>query len=562
MRQRAYSLVLAALIGVGACTGDDAAPPPTTTRYLTPLEHLNRASLALRGIRPSVDELEAVAADPHALPEIVDGYLDSPEFGATIRELHNQFLLLRFQQGNYTLPPVAQLIDKTFEEMNASVYDEPLRLIEDVVMSDRPYTDIVTADYTMADPIVATVWGMQHSANPGWERTTWPDGRGHAGILASTALYLRYRNVNFNYNRGRANAISRGLLCHDYLDSDIAIDTSVDLSDPQVVAHAVVENPTCAGCHQTLDPLASYFWPFWTGTLGDAALTSYPVTKLYNPDQAGRWFVTSHRPPSYFGQEVDGLEQLGNAIANDPRFARCAAIHFASYLTEVPPDALSEDWIATLAAGFVDGDYSAKQLARAIVLSDRFRVASDDDAGRAEDTVGYQKLRPQQLRAVLLDVTGYDWVSYSRDLIRGMTIGEYAYLDDDAAGYRVLAGGIDSFYVTDPVYTMTATASLVAQRAAYAAADHVVTHDAAAAPADRLLFTATTVDAIDEISVRAELVSLHARIYGEIVTADDPSVDDGYALFTGALATASGDPRRAWTITLTAMLSDVKALYY
>src|SRR5213079_1172474 len=123
---------------------------------------------------------------------------------------------------------------------------------------------------------------------------------------------------------------------------------------------------------------------------------------------------------------------------------------------------------------------------------------------------------------------------------------EFPFLDDDAAGYRVLAGGIDSFYVTEPVYTMTATASLVAQRAAFAAADHVVSHDAAAPPAERLLFRAATVDAADEIRVRAELVSLHARVYGELVAADDPSVDAEYALFTDALHTASGDARRAW----------------
>ncbi|HSN97736.1 MAG TPA: hypothetical protein VLS89_05535 [Candidatus Nanopelagicales bacterium] len=42
---------------------------------------------APRGIPPSVDEMRAVAADPGALPGIVDAYLGSPEFGRTIRDM-------------------------------------------------------------------------------------------------------------------------------------------------------------------------------------------------------------------------------------------------------------------------------------------------------------------------------------------------------------------------------------------------------------------------------------------------------------------------------------------
>ncbi|MGH9886955.1 MAG: hypothetical protein ACREBE_15615, partial [bacterium] len=250
-----------ALVLVAAC---DPPAPPTVT-YLTPGEHLARASLALRGTRPSTRELVAVTAHPEQLPHFIDAYLASPDFGATIRDLHNEVLRLHPQLTNSTPTAAPPLADISFSEMNRSIYDEPLRLIEDIVMTDQPYTQVVTADYTLADRTVATVWGLEHDDTEGWQRTHWTDERGAAGILASTALYLRYRSVNFNYNRSRANAISRSLLCHDFSDSDIHIDTSVDLSNPQVVADAVVRNPSCAGCHQAMDPLASYFFPFLQG---------------------------------------------------------------------------------------------------------------------------------------------------------------------------------------------------------------------------------------------------------------------------------------------------------
>ena len=549
------------MLVVAGCSGIDSAAPPDsavspTRVFLTPPQHLTRASIALRGVRPSVADLQAVAADPTQLPAIVDRYLASAEFGATIKDLHNEVLLLRVEQPNLTLPAVGTMTGSTFMAMNGSLFDEPLRLIEDVVMHDQPYTDIVTANYTMANGTVANVWGLPHASAPDqWERTTWNDGRDPAGILASSILYHRWRSTGFNYNRGRANLISRSLLCHDFLTSDVQIDTSVDLSNPDVVANAVVQNPTCAGCHQTLDPLASYLFPF-KGQVVVNQVTAYPLA-FYVPSQINRWQTTNKRPPMFFGDQANGMGGLGQAIAADPRFAQCAATHFASYLTEVPQAQLDRDWIARLQLQFAAGGYNAKQLAKAVVLSDEFRVAADTDPTAAEGVVGYQKARPEQMSRMIADLTGFSWQTTSATVVRGMPVGLADLLASDFIGFRVLAGGIDSYFVTSPVFTMNATSSLVARNAAAAAADYVVEHDATAV--QRTLFTDSPLKTA-EATVRAQLVQLHARIYGELVTSNDPSIDDTYQLFKDALA--ASDAKRAWKITLVGMLSDLRALFY
>jgi hypothetical protein len=550
------SLAIVVLIAAGCTT----PAPPTTATYLTPIEHLARASLALRGVRPTLAELRAVAEQPDRVTALVDRYLEAPEFGATIRELHNELLRLHPQLTNFTPPPAPPLQGASFTDLNRAIYDEPLRLIEDVVMTDQPYTRIVTAGYTMADRTVATMWGMDHSDRDGWERTHWADDRGAAGILASTALYLRYRSVNFNQNRARANAISRSLLCHDFSESDIHIDTSVDLSNAAIVADAEVRNPSCAGCHQAMDPLASYFFGFHQGVLGSVPIGSYPVS-FYHSDTEGDWEYTTGRPPGYFGAAPVGLAGLGGAIAADPRFARCAAINFASYLTEQPASALSPAWIARLQDGFAHNGFSAKRLARAIVLSDEFRRASDPDPIAAEGVVGYQKLRPAQLARMLGALTGFAWQADSNLSLGGWGLGRIDYLDDDIVGYRVLAGGTDSWWVTSPSHTMNATASLVTRGAARRAAAFAVERDADTPAAKRQLFTRASVDDGDPADVRAELAELHGRIFSELVDPDDPALDDSAELFAGALA-ASGDPRRAWVVTLTGMLSDLRAIYY
>jgi hypothetical protein len=401
---------------------------------------------------------------------------------------------------------------------------------------------------------------MTHTgAAEAWTRSELPDARPRLGILSSNAIYDRYRSAGFNFNRGRANFISRALLCHDFLESDIMADTSVDLADPDVVANAVVQNSACAGCHQTMDPLASYLFTF-RNTLAPVAVDAYPVT-YYSPATANRWMTANKRPPMFFGVSTGNMTGLGTAIADDPRFANCAAKRFASYFTEVSQRDVSNAWVARLQKVLVDSGFNAKALTKAIMLSDEFRISHDTDAAQADRTIGTLKLRPEQLHRMIRDLTGFNWSTTAGNL-RGMPYGTANLLESDHIGFRVLAGGIDSYFVTDYVHTMNATSSLVAKSAAAAAADFVVEHDLTAAVADRTLFTEAAVTATDPAQIRAQIAHLHARIYGELVAADSAEVDETVTLYEEALAAASNDRARAWKLTLIGMLSNFRALFY
>jgi hypothetical protein len=532
-----------------------------TAVFLSPVQHLTRASMALRGVRPSVEDLKAVEEDPSQLPAIVDRYLASPEFGETIMELHNETMLVRVEQPQMTYPAIGPLAGASARDINDGLFEEPLQLIRDVVMTDQSYKKIVTADYTMANGVTAAIWGLPHTGGMDqWQRATYPDGRMAAGILSTSAFHHRWRSTGFNFNRGRANEMSRALLCHDFLASDIQIDTSVDLSDPDVVANAVIENKSCAGCHQTLDPLASYLFTY-RGSLAPVGVDAYPVT-YYTPGQANRWRTANKRPPMFFGQDTGAnIGGLGQAIAEDPRFAMCTAKRFASYFSEVPQSQISGAWVARMQKVLVDSEWSAKALAKAIVLSDEFRISHDTDAERAESTIGTLKARPEQLQRMIRELTGFNWSTTTTLKLRGIPYGNANILESDFIGFRVLAGGIDSYFVTDPVHTMNATSSLVANTVAASAADFVVEHDKAAAVGQRTLFTAAAVTATDPAKIREQIAFLHARLYGEIVAPDSPEVDETLALYDEAFA-ASNDRARAWKLTLVGMLSDFRSLFY
>ena len=564
-RTKSWPLLVACVVG---CADNSAPPepaPPTTVAYLTPTEHLVRASMTLRGRRPSIAELERVAADPGELSGIVDTYLGSPELGSTMRDLHAETLLVRVD--NVAHRSFNELAGRTVAEVT-TVYEEPLRLIEYVITHDRPYTEIVTADYAISDPISAIVWGLSRDGSGDELQVShWLDARPVAGILSSSGIYARHLSAGANYNRGRANLLSSALLCFDFLHSDIELDTSIDLADPQVVSNAVRTNPSCVACHQTLDTLVGPLFGFQA----QARYAAYPV-QMWRPQDAN-WMTTTGRPPGYFGVPVDTVVDVGQKMAVDPRFPRCAARRFAEYMTQTDRDALPFDWISDLTENFVASNFSAKVLARAIVLSDRFRIShvtSDATSDEADATNGLLHVRPEQLDTMIYDLTGVRWESSDTGTVyQGPTVnmnqpipyGRANLLRNDHAGFRTIAGGIDSYFVTRPVHTTSAVSSLTLRVLASTAAGFVVDDDFARSGAQRRLLIAVELTDTGEPVIRAQLARLHARIYGTLDAPASAEVGDTYALFASTFA-RTGDVRHAWKTTLTAMLSDLRVAHY
>jgi hypothetical protein len=544
----------------GSDTGEPGGDDGPTPQYLSEREHLVRVSMALRGTRPAAEELAAVEADPEALEAIVDAYLDSPGFGETMRDLHNESLLVLadyfiFPAGYQDLPP----LEGTDPYMlNRSVMEASLRLVEHVIMSDRPYSEIVTADYTLANGVVAAIFGLPYEGDgASWELTEWTDGRGNAGILSDGWLYQRHSSTVSNANRGRANAISRALLCYDFAARDVELDASINLADPDEVADAVVQNEACASCHQALDPLASFFrsnYPLYVP--GDPmSVPSYPHT-TYVPDIFPTYLGVQMRDPSYFGTPGDGMPMLGTMIAGDPRFWSCTVRRFYGYFHQTAHEAVPLETVAQYQDVFMESGLDAKALAKAIVLSDEFRISHWDEEVE-DDRFGVKKARPLQLAQLVRDTTGFSWVTNMSEF----GLGNVDLMADSFLGYQVLAGGIDAMFVTRPSHTYGATTSLVQQNLAREAAHHVVDADFALAAADRRLLSRVEAGDTGEAAVRDQLALLHARIYAEPDDPDSEAVAETFELWSAALA-AGGDPVRAWKTVLTAMLQDLKVASY
>lgn len=557
----------------GGTSGTGGVDEPELV-YLDPVDHLIRASMALRGIRPAVADMEAVALDPAALPGLVDGYLEDPRFAEMIKDLYAEALLLRARLGPSMMPYIGVLAGMTDPRYLASIPEEPLKTIEWVIAQKRPFHEIVTTDVAFVDEIGAKVWRVKgyDAKVGGWQQVTFDDDRPTTGgVLVSPALWHRHLSAGKNYNRGRANVVSRVFLCDDYLSRDVPPFDGVDFSDEDSVTMALTTNPGCVGCHQTLDPLASFFWGMRSFTRGfvisahdaDGVCLDptnpncFPI-KAYEPADEQDWKTTSKREPGYFGKPAPGgnLDELGALLADDPRFAECAVRRLYGFMAQVRLDDVPIKLVDTLLTAYESGNGAdLHAVARAIVLSDDFRVSHVATAVGADEVIGVKVARPEQLERTFFDLTGFRWIATRKGFV---TDGEFSLLGSDTWGYRSMAGGIDGSSITQPTFTFTPTRSLTVQALAEEAAGYVVDNDLAAVdPADRKLLQLVELDS-SEADVRAQLAALHARVLGELVGPDDPAVDASLALWNAA----PGDGAQKWKLLLTAFFQDHRVSFF
>ena len=175
-----------------------------------------------------------------------------------------------------------------YQQAQYSFARAPLELIAHVTENDLPYTEILTADYIMANPLAARAYGASTEfddpkdllqfkpseivsyyreddskvtevvegrtrvLDPGDLSTDYP----HAGVLNTNSFLVRYPSTATNRNRAR----SRWTYYH-FVGLDVEKSAS-RTTDPAALAdtdNPTMHNPACTVCHTVLDPVAGAF---------------------------------------------------------------------------------------------------------------------------------------------------------------------------------------------------------------------------------------------------------------------------------------------------------------
>lgn len=531
---------------------NDAAPLPASVLdvgwegsapYLTPLPAprlLRRMSLDLRGILPSEAELAAVDADPAALAAIRDGYLADPRLEERLVSLFAErwhTVMDEYEVGtdDYALAPLDA------HAYTHAVGEEPLHLLAHVAVNDLPWTDIVTADYTMANEVLGGIWPIAYPADgEGWEVSHYTDGRPAAGILSTNGFWWRYVTNESNKSRGRVAAVSKLLLCTDILSRPVVFERSTTGD----VEEAIRTSPACQSCHSSIDPAAATLFGYWW-------------VIQYNPYE----MQTYHREreplgptllgvdPAWYGTPIAGLVDLGWHVGNDPRFVRCGAQSFAEQLWH--RDIALEDYAAieALRKTFVAKGLSPMALLRAVTDTAEYR-AGGFTADAPEDVRGRDRverlLTPNQLASVIEAETGWVW-----------TAGGYTQLENDVIGFRVLRGGVNGYSATETQQDPGLTWAMVNTRVAQGASDTLIRRDLV----DGAQLTLRGVDLLttpEDAAFEEELRSLYWRWYAE--PADEAWTTSITTLWTDIAA--SEGSAAAWGAVVQAMIRDPRFQAY
>ena len=301
--------------------------------------------------------------------------------------------------------PEESSVDKPFftrweaeQEFMWAVTREPVELIAHIVETDQSYKKILTADYTMVNPISSIAYRSDTDFNveyldeagyldspklntfkPGKNRgyvvqddeygfsedtdfggvdsfsdyKDWP----HAGVLSSHAWLYRYPSTDTNRNRARARWTYYHFLGVDIEKSAPRTTDPVALADTN---NPTMNNTACTVCHERLDPLAGAYQLYgdrghyknqWGGL--DSLPDSYknpewidgePGSSLY---QEGDTWYRDMRAPGFEGQivpeERDSLQWLAQQMADDPRFATATVKFWWPAIFGAEPLMLPED---------------------------------------------------------------------------------------------------------------------------------------------------------------------------------------------------------------------------
>ncbi len=533
-------------MSLSGCGGPDPVVTPVAEDSawpeMAPVDLLSRASLDLRGVRPTDDEIAAVEADPAALDGLLDGFLQDERFGDRVVDLYSELYLTRSETFYIN---TSGLDLSSTPDFLLAVGEEPLRLLAEIALEDLPYTDVVTADWTMANEDLAQVHPVDYPARgEGWQKVHYTDGRPAAGVLSTNGMWWRFVSTDSNANRKRANTVTRLFLCEDYLTRPIEFDRNINLLEEDAVKEALKTNAGCQNCHVSLDPLASFFFGFyWYNYTSPAEAT------VYHPEREKLWSDATEVAPGYYGEAGYSLEDLGQFIAGDARFPTCAVEQGFKLLMRRDATLDDQARLNQHREDFLAGGLTVRSLFRSLLQDPAYRAADTDDEGAVTSKLVTVDILARQVE----DLTGFHWTYNGYDMLR-----------TDAVGLRTLAGGVDGYTVTKSATAPTTTLVLVQEALAEAASDYAVQHELAMDAGDRRLFTeidfTETPETGSEVMV-AQIQALHLRLFGDRVDVNGEEVAANAALWKDLYA-VEGDPVAAWTGVLSALMRDPEFVLY
>jgi hypothetical protein len=601
---------------------------------------LARAAILFAGRNPTAAEEAAVTAGgTPVLRQTIRDYMQGPAFQAFLDEVGETWFLTR---GSTILgggigynatdwPSAANMINNTglvAGEQNRFVTSgrkEPIELMKYIVNNERAWTEMVAGNYTVVNAILAQYLQAQVNgtfANPADDTVFLPavlpsqrlgGNREHAGVLSTQAWLSRFPTTPTNRNRHRVYQMAK-----QFLGTDVSALAVRPIDDGGTFKIPTMENPACAACHDTIDPMAAGFmnWqennrylPFKDSTGKDHALPGSYRSNNYPKDANNQpyyklgdaWF-RDEKAPGYYGTAMPGgvtgnptaLQWLGAQVAADQRYAM-GAVHFwykavfgreplkAPLDSTTPENAnrlsaynAQNEVFQAIAGRFQtnrgNGAFNVKDLLADLVMSPwgKAEAATNVTAGRMielGDLGPFNMLNPVHLNRKLTSLVGQNFTDFNNPY----------------AGFGLNYGDFDGINRTQRAQEHTMMQSIAIDRLVATRSCSFTQNDFNKAQATRLLFPKvaladTPATAAGAAAIQDNIKYLHKWLWKEDVAVSDAEVQRTYKLFNDVWADRANasarpvncaynntnDPNytgRTWAAVVAYMLGDPKFLY-
>jgi hypothetical protein len=196
-------------------------------------------------------------ATPQGVERVTRRMLDNPRAHEALNEFVAQWLrfdrILTASKDRRKFP--------TFQRETAvAMTEEALHFVGDLVWNDRNFMDLYTAGYGFVNVELAPIYKVPAPAHE-FDRVEFPSGSERAGILGQALFLALTAKPEDSSPTARGLFVREQFLCQHVPDPPAGVNTNlppVTEAKPQTNRDRMSEhvtNPSCATCHQLIDPI-------------------------------------------------------------------------------------------------------------------------------------------------------------------------------------------------------------------------------------------------------------------------------------------------------------------
>jgi hypothetical protein len=144
--------------------------------------------------------------------------------------------------------------------LRKAIYEETILFFQDLFRSDRAVTQLLDADYTFLNEILAKHYGIPGVTGTQWRRVTGVRKYGRGGILGLASIQTKQAGASRTSPVLRGNWVVETLLGEKLPRPPANVprlpeeEGGADQLTMRQLVEKHTKDPSCAGCHQRIDP--------------------------------------------------------------------------------------------------------------------------------------------------------------------------------------------------------------------------------------------------------------------------------------------------------------------